>query len=133
MTNPRVVTGPEPIRQSSAPTGRGVHWPAVIAKIHADGGPVPIHPDAETRRRLAESTPQAAFQPTPLRAEIRTYPLADDEHPTDVPARPYADIRRADGQQDRVGQVLATADVEANAEPVWVAYLFGRAIGWFRR
>lgn len=34
---------------------------------------------------------------------------------------------------DRVDQVLATADTARDEEPVWAAYLFGRAIGWFRR
>jgi len=41
--------------------------------------------------------------------------------------------RLADGQQDHVGQALATAGTEPDEEPTYVAYLFGRAIGWFRR
>ncbi|MGW3992396.1 hypothetical protein ACWEF6_02800 [Amycolatopsis sp. NPDC004772] len=90
-----------------------------------------------------ELLPTEPYQPPPRHRSAAGWPkpgtvgastcLNDDEEPATVPARPYADARPNRGEQDRVGQLLVTADTEPDERPVWVAYLFGRAIGWFRR
>lgn len=99
--------------------GRGVCWSA-----HPDfDGPIP---PAEPWQPPARRRPPGGW-PKEGRLGASTQ-LVDDEHPVTVPACPYADV-----QSDRVGQALATADTDADDEPTWVVYLFGRAIGWFRR
>lgn len=94
--------------------GRG--WSA-----HPDlDGPIP---PAEPWKPPADRARPATGWSTNVTVGASTQ-LTADEHPVTVPARPYAD-----GGWIRADEALA----EVDEEPTWVVYLFGRAIGWFRR
>lgn len=124
-------TTPQPDRPLPR-LGHGVHWPAIVAKIDKDGGPIPLHPDAETRRLLGERVPQT-FTPTVGRGDLRQYPLADDEQPATVPARPYgdaiecgcADCRRAVPIADLIRAAPATFVVN---QPGWYQLEIGPGV-----
>lgn len=107
---------PEPSPRPLPRLGHGVHWPEITDKIRREGGSVTAHPDAETKRLLAERAPQL-FRPTVGRGDLRQYPLADDEQPATVPARPYG------GEVAELRDALRETIIEAFEVPLEMATL----------
>jgi hypothetical protein len=67
-------------------------WSSLVRIIEEDGGPITLHPDAETLRRRAERIPKPHLEPAPIGPVLGNTesPMDLDEDPPEpIPARPY--------------------------------------------